>query len=749
MANPTSNSSDEDDLQKLINEASSLQADIEVMPDLDKKIFDEGKIQQQTHLPHHSPTPSTTKSEAKKAPTTNTPQIPDVDGTFTLTISPDQLTATITALPATGLGRDLPMREMFDQISQKPMLLNLSEAALMAKLQEVFERKSKIENLAISLGTAAHPGKDAEILELFKPTPLDQVASTLSSEFSEKVRDAKQAARIGARTILARIAKNDLGVPGKNIFDEVIPVTAGVNPYQAGENVSTKTDGNKLIFESTITGLAVLKDNVFNVYPCQDGDAVIEIEKDNMKASLTLIPQQGVGRPLLYTDVFKKLSAAGIVYGQKKEQIDLEFKKYEETKQLITFVVAEGDIPVHGENGRVEFHVATEITKKIKIDSHGNIKWREKDNIIAVEKNTRIATLYLPTFKVSDGRNILGVSLPAQDGQPVDLKVISGITKTEGEKGTILYTSEISGEFSYNPKTKEIVVNPSKTVPIINLDVGNISFNGNLTVVGNIEDDMIVDCSGDLTVNGMILAAQVTCGGTVLCLGGILTKNRGWIKAKGDVRAKFIENSLIESLGDVFVEKAIMTSRVSALGSVYVDPNAKSVIVGGRVHAKKYIVTNELGKDTEVKTVVMLGSDFRTLEEYENLHKKMEDLHTEMAKHDLILNKLQKTAPLDKFTPQMKVLFRQELLKKNQLLNEVKEAKQRSSELHAALVQHQPAELVVPGLIHPGTQVIFGMLSTKISVIEKASAFTRAKNDAGLIRRAAVDAIKEVMPASH
>ena len=129
------------------------------------------------------------------------------------------------------------------------------------------------------------------------------------------------------------------------------------------------------------------------------------------------------------------------------------------------------------------------------------------------------------------------------------------------ESVTMINNGQIFAESmreSYDKQKSFINVRKVMTVDEVDLDSGNIEFNGDLFVRGDIVDNMAVTLEGDLFVKGNIGASNIFAKGNIKCEGGVVTKNKGKVICKGDFFAKFIENSIVNCYGDIHVANAIL-----------------------------------------------------------------------------------------------------------------------------------------------------------------------------------------------
>ena len=133
---------------------------------------------------------------------------------------------------------------------------------------------------------------------------------------------------------------------------------------------------------------------------------------------------------------------------------------------------------------------------------------------------------------------------------------------------------------------------------------GIIKHNGQLIIDGDIEPDFKVECTGDIDVHGLIYAADIDCGGTLVARRGINQSLSKRIRTSGDLVAKYIHNGAIESSGSVHVETEIFQSQIIAAGEVTCTAGR---IVGGEILAGGDITVGDVGSRGNVKTLLVAG----------------------------------------------------------------------------------------------------------------------------------------------
>ncbi|MDQ0352524.1 uncharacterized protein (DUF342 family) [Alkalibacillus filiformis] len=213
-------------------------------------------------------------------------------------------------------------------------------------------------------------------------------------------------------------------------------------------------------------------------------------------------------------DIMLKLKEFGVIYGVDQDEISLATETLEES----TFVIATGREPQLGEDGWVEYKVETSSKKTLVENEDGTIDFRESKSIPSVEKGEILAKIHLPKLGIP-GLNVMNQPLPAKQSHPVVVKTGNGVIEVENQ----LVATE-SGRPSI--ETRGLLMKASIIPKLthhenVNLSSGNIKFNGDVEVIGEVEENMTVDAEGDLFIHQSVSYASLTTLSSILVKGNI------------------------------------------------------------------------------------------------------------------------------------------------------------------------------------------------------------------------------------
>jgi uncharacterized protein (DUF342 family) len=359
----------------------------------------------------------------------------------------------------------------------------------------------------------------------------------------------------------------------------------------------------------------------------KDGLHAITVSDDRMQAFLRATPPEGVGRPVTAAAVEADLKRRGIVYGLQPGRLRQALQEVIELGQPLEQVcVAEGYPPQDGRDGRVEFLVRP-AGKEVIVRSDGSIDHRGQAGITVVRCGQVLARL-VPHTAGETGMDVYGRKLESRAGRPARLSTGKNVLFDE-ESGE--FRSAIDGVLEMAGGT--VLVKQAYAVPgDVDMTVGNIEFNGSVTVGGTVRDGFAVHASGDILIHGGVEACEIISErGTVKVLQGVAGRGRCFISAGRNVEAKYIENARVYARGSVRVEVAVMHSEVSAGDSV-IAISGKGAIIGGTTKATNLVHAFSLGAPNEPPTDFIIGISDEDQSRIRNMDRNLAGLNRAAAR---------------------------------------------------------------------------------------------------------------------
>ena len=345
----------------------------------------------------------------------------------------------------------------------------------------------------------------------------------------------------------------------------------------------------------------------------QDARLTLELAADASCAWAQLTPARG-GKALSPEDISQALQQARVVFG-----IDPQALQQACTVQTPTrILLASAQAPVHGVDAQFQLLVNLARDRAPKVDAKGLIDFREHGDIPTVDVGTPVMRR-IPARPGVDGRNVLGEPIPATPGQdhPYAPKLAGVATSSEDANVLVATVKGCPASVEHGALVEQLL-----SVGNVDMDLGNINYDGSVRIEGDVLAGMKVHVSGDITVTGTVEGGELEAGGFIAVSGGILAHAR--VKAAGAVSARFVENSQVYAGTVLTIEDMALQSELQALNQILVGEKApqRGRLVGGSARSMMQIRTPWLGTDASGITTVQVGVN----PELEERHRALETL---------------------------------------------------------------------------------------------------------------------------
>ncbi|MGI5838484.1 MAG: DUF342 domain-containing protein [bacterium] len=213
--------------------------------------------------------------------------------------------------------------------------------------------------------------------------------------------------------------------------------------------------------------------------------------------------------------------------------------------------VAKGKKPVPGTDARMEYHVERDITRvqtdltEEKVDYHAVLQ------IPSVIPGQLLATKH-PLQPGENGIAVTGEVVPPPPARDIFLVIKQGATEVAEAGVTRIYAAisgrpaiEETGKFKVAVGVQEIYSHAGD----VDLSSGDINFNGDVEISGNVTETMSLNAGGSVEVFGNVAGAVVNAGGNITVRGSAIRSNlmSGGVQA---VYARLLPaaESLLESI---------------------------------------------------------------------------------------------------------------------------------------------------------------------------------------------------------
>lgn len=401
---------------------------------------------------------------------------------------------------------------------------------------------------------------------------------------------------------------------GINVFGEMLlppPAKQKVKSLRPSSSGAVALTNNKLI--AMLYGLVYIENDEINIRP------LLRLSKDLMALSATIYPKDFLNRKISLKKMVSAVNTMGLRGRPSMIMLEEGIEKAQKTNKVVEdLVICHGLKPIRGEDGWLELLVEQKQKQKAgAVDASGNIDYKQRGTIKTVRKNEVLAILHPPS-KGRPGRNLLGNTIPGEDGNPCFVKL--GENVAFADKNNIIATT--GGLLIAN--NNEISVSEVYVIKgDVGLRTGHIALDkGSIMIQGSVLSGFHVTCPGNIYISGTVEDAILIAGGNIDINGGIVMNNNGLVRAFGSVSALFAVGTNIHAGENVHITNEINKSTIIAEDSIIVT-TGKGKVVGGTLHCGKTIKANLLGSELGAPTELRLGIDETFLKEYQKEHSRL------------------------------------------------------------------------------------------------------------------------------
>lgn len=512
----------------------------------------------------------------------------------------------------------------------------------------------------------------------------------------------------------------------KSTVLEIFAPTAGGVPVRPND-VIVYLNSKGIKFDPTVLGQIVEKGakadfsgsiNMLPIKPLAES-CLITTSQDKMQAYICLYAPSAGGRRMVAEELHAELKAKGIIFGIKLDVIQqiLESPVYCED-----ILIAEGLIPDVGADGYIEYLFNTDRTKKPALREDGSVDFFNLNILQSCGEGQELAKLHKPV-KGSDGKAVDGTVVKAREPKAVNFK--HGNNVKISEDGLTLIAC-ISGSVSL--VGGQVFVNSSMEFDEISTSTGNINFEGDVIIKGNIGTNYEVHAKGDIIVHGLIEAAIVEAGGNIIVDKGINGMGRAVISAGGNIIAKYMEN-VTATAGGYISSEAIMHSDITAGGDIIVD-GRKGVISGGRASAGGFVEVKTLGSEMANDTIIEIGISPLVKREIQELRNQAAEKQKTLESIRPVMSTLaMKVKSGVALTDEQKMYVGKLMATQKTADEELASIMDRLNELEAQFNIDTPSEVRVKGVAYPGSKVCISDVSMVVKNPTKYCKFVKLRGD--------------------
>jgi uncharacterized protein (DUF342 family) len=333
--------------------------------------------------------------------------------------------------------------------------------------------------------------------------------------------------------------------------------------------------------------------------------AEVRIEEDATVAKV-VIPAECDPRKINETLLVGLVRQHGIAVDKAVEtrlrQIVESFRKQ---PRAIEGTIVRSTAPVDGEDGRLEWVKGFDPTagptaasdKSDKSDDSNGVDYYNQISYVRVAEGTHVATIHEPTAG-EDGRDVTGQIIKARPGRRCNVRIDSSLV----QDGTGRVVARRDGILEFEHR----VIKVSRMFEVrgsVDFATGNIDFDGTVVVREGVRDRFKLKATEDVIVDGLIEAADVTCGGNFTCHRGMAAKGRGHLIVAGDAEAGYLDDVKGRIKGNLTVHREMINCELAVDGQLICD---KGTMIGGEVTVSGGVRIAALGSNAGRPTTLIL-----------------------------------------------------------------------------------------------------------------------------------------------
>lgn len=468
----------------------------------------------------------------------------------------------------------------------------------------------------------------------------------------------------------------------------------------------------------TIKEPVELRIGITEIPPVRES-VLIDIDLDKMAAVARFYAPSTSGVLMEKKDIMSELVKAGVKYGVIQENIDSFLNHRIYCKRII---LAQATPAIEGKNAEITYNFKVGQTAKPKLNADGTVDFHQLDMINHVNKGDILAKLE-PVDYGKPGIDVCGNVLKPKKVNNKALK--HGLNIHLSEDGTLMY-SDVSGHVSL--VDDRVFVSDTFEVTDVCAATGDISYAGNVSIKGNVITGFVVQAKGDIIVEGVVEGATLIADGQIILKRGIQGMNRGVLDAKGNIIAKYIENSEVKAGGTITTE-AILHSKVSAKGEIIVN-GKKGLITGGEIKSGTQITTKTVGSAMGTHTLLEVGIDPTVMDTYRKLEKSIADMRDEKEKIKQVLFLFRKRIEAGEQLSEKKIDYLRKANQNNIILDtQIKEACLEFEVLRNEINNYQSGRVKIENIAYLGVKIVISNVIYYVRSETQHCQFVRDKAD--------------------
>ncbi|TDA65537.1 MAG: DUF342 domain-containing protein [Clostridia bacterium] len=222
--------------------------------------------------------------------------------------------------------------------------------------------------------------------------------------------------------------------------------------------------------------------------------------------------------PASLEDILEALSRYGIVYGVDRQACE-EAAQCTEEREI---TIARGTPPRPGDPGTVELFFSLEDRTPVRPGEEEQVDFRQRFYFTSVEAGVVLARK-IPPVPGDPGHDVFGNVLPPPATKDVELAAGNGVRLSPDGMEAIAMCAGRPVAQRKGRQVRLAILEVLEVAGDVALESGNITFQGDVRIAGNVMERMTVQAGGYVHIGGYVAGATVQAGGPLSISGNVLS----------------------------------------------------------------------------------------------------------------------------------------------------------------------------------------------------------------------------------
>jgi uncharacterized protein (DUF342 family) len=246
----------------------------------------------------------------------------------------------------------------------------------------------------------------------------------------------------------------------------------------------------------------------------------------------------------------------------------------------------------------------------------------------------------------------------------------------------------------------------------VDYKVGNIDFDGRVTIKGDVLPGFNVKASGDVAITGMVENGSIEAGQHLCIRGGVAGRDSTRLKAGGRIEARYLRTISAESGASVTVVAECVDSQIACEGDMTAE---KGAIVGGSVRAGGDVRANLLGSEMGTSTSITAGHGGPVERALGEARAALTTLQNQVKNDEKALGLYRNASALSPAKQKLVAVLEQTLGERERAV----EAQRRKIEELLASYGQNCGKVIVRQRVYPNVTIRIGEFSRTVTRVEE------------------------------